>query len=499
MREENALRQRRLALGACVAALVGIVACAPGRPRSARAGETRAVGTDAEAADIATCDLGAPIARATRGGAQVGALAVRLRDGAVLAEHDAGLPLVPASTQKLLTALAALSRFGPTHRFVTEVWSEAPPDAEGRVGLLTVRGGGDPALVPEDWIRLATELRRTGLRQVARLAVDDRAFDAERRHPAWGASGGRAYEAPISALSSGYGALTVTVEPGRAVGLPLRAIVDPPFDASALEMRGTTGTRGSAAALWVERGGEVRERLVVSGSLPLGGAAETVYRSVGDATRHAGETIAWALRANGISVEAGPEIAAAPPADGVRLLAFSGRDLAEIVRAMLKWSSNPIAEGLLKALGAHASAEPGSFENGAAALRSTLVAQGIDLTGATLVDGSGLATTNRVTARQLVEVLRVAQRSVEIGPELLAALPIAGRDGTLRSRAGGARDRVRAKTGTLTGVAALAGLAYTADGESVAFAMIVNDGEAAGTAALDSFAEALARCPSAAP
>jgi D-alanyl-D-alanine carboxypeptidase/D-alanyl-D-alanine-endopeptidase (penicillin-binding protein 4) len=90
--------------------------------------------------------------------ARVAAFVVRAGDGEVLYEHSADRALTPASNAKILTAIAALDAFGPSHHFATCVSSDEPPDAEGAVEELFVRGGGDPALNNEDWWRLAAEL-----------------------------------------------------------------------------------------------------------------------------------------------------------------------------------------------------------------------------------------------------------------------------------------------------------------------------------------------------
>jgi hypothetical protein len=92
-------------------------------------------------------------------GARIAALVVDRDDGRVLYARDPDRALVPASNLKLLTALAALSAFGPSHRFVSEVHADAQPDAAGAVAHLYVRGGGDPALTSEDLWRLAAGRR----------------------------------------------------------------------------------------------------------------------------------------------------------------------------------------------------------------------------------------------------------------------------------------------------------------------------------------------------
>jgi D-alanyl-D-alanine carboxypeptidase/D-alanyl-D-alanine-endopeptidase (penicillin-binding protein 4) len=217
-----------------------------------------------------------------------------------------------------------------------------------------------------------------------------------------------------------------------------------------------------------------------------------VPRSVGDPTRYAGAVLRMQLEANGIGVKGGTRVEAVP-LGAHELLAHEGKPLAEIVRLLMKYSNNNMTEMLVKALGARA-AGIGSWDAGLAAVRSSLAGLGVDLEGCTLVDGSGLAATNRVTAATLVSALRVARASFAFGPELLAALPIAHRDGTLERRAAGAVDAVRAKTGLLAGATALSGFARLSDGSEAVFSILVNDyksGDAEAMAAVDGFVAAL--------
>jgi D-alanyl-D-alanine carboxypeptidase/D-alanyl-D-alanine-endopeptidase (penicillin-binding protein 4) len=200
-----------------------------------------------------------------------------------------------------------------------------------------------------------------------------------------------------------------------------------------------------------------------------------------------------ALEANGIRV-AEPALTGSAPAGAVDLLAFEGRSLGEIVRLMLKYSSNPIAETLTKALAAARGEDPAGWVSGVAASRAALVRLGVVVDGLEMVDGSGLSYENRVSPRTLVSVLGVARRSFAFGPELLVALPIAGSDGTLRDRAEEVRGEVRAKSGLLTRVVALSGEAHTRAGVDLVFSILVNgfrcsDEEA--MRALDGFVTAL--------
>ncbi len=173
-----------------------------------------------------------------------------------------------------------------------------------------------------------------------------------------------------------------------------------------------------------------------------------------------------------------------------------------LVERMLTASDNDYAEALGR-LGAAASGQPASFAGVSARAGQVLSDLGIDAGGARFSDASGLSRRNRLAPSTLTDLLRVS--AVEVG-ELPAGLAVAGATGSLAARFRGSdqqagRGLVRAKTGTLTGVAALAGFASRPDGRLLAFAFV--DGSAPGggvgtRAALDRAAAALVSCDCAA-
>src|SRR5262245_20594009 len=186
-------------------------------------------------------------------GAAVSALVVDRASGAELFARGADMLLTPASTQKLLTAVAALDAFGPTHRFVTELRASRPIGTDGAVGDLFVRGG-DPALTSEQWWRLAADLRAIGLREVrGDLVLDDALFDEAHWHASWSPVTARAYHAPVSAIAANFGAFRVRVAPALTPGAPLEVTLDPPVPYLRVVNEGRTGKRGTASTLTVER------------------------------------------------------------------------------------------------------------------------------------------------------------------------------------------------------------------------------------------------------
>lgn len=220
------------------------------------------------------------------------------------------------------------------------------------------------------------------------------------------------------------------------------------------------------------------------------GPAPRSGNPAGDAAR----VFAGLLRDRGIGTSA-PE-PGKPPKGSKALAKTYSRPLSDLVEQTLTESDNDIAESLARqtALAAH---EPASFEGAGRAVNAQLRKLGLPLTGARFADGSGLNRQDKVSAALLTALL--ARAADPAHPELrpvLTGLPVAGFNGTLRSRYANAEPAaglIRAKTGTLTGVNALAGTVVDARGRLLAFAFMADATPAPGTAqtALDRLSAAL--------
>ena len=150
--------------------------------------------------------------------------------------------------------------------------------------------------------------------------------------------------------------------------------------------------------------------------------------------------------------------------------------LADIVKLMNKPSDNWIAEFLFKTIGAEVIGEPGTWTKGRQAVTEYLSEIMDEPPVHRFVDGSGLSRYNLINAELLTALLVYMYQNFELMPEYLASLPIAGVDGTLRNRMQGvhAEKVLRAKTGTLSGVSALAGYTVTSDDEVFAFSILIS-------------------------
>ncbi len=361
---------------------------------------------------------------------------------------EGGAPVIdeaiPASTTKLVTGVAALLALGPDRTFDTRVVST------GRRAIVLV-GGGDPFLESApptgdddepyppraDLTELATRTAASLRAQGVRrvsLGYDAGLFTGPRDNPAW--------------------------EPDYV----------------------PDGVVSPITALWVDQG-----------------RSPTGFGRVADPALTAATAFAAALRGAGIEV-AGAPAPRATPEGATQVAMVTSAPLRQIVERVLLVSDNEGSEVLLHHVGLAAVGEA-SFAGGRRGVTRTLRDAGVDLTGSALLDGSGLSRRNRIEPTTLVDVLRLAAGEPTLAA-VLTGLPVAGFTGSLALRFEDApaqgRGRVRAKTGTLTGVSSLAGVATDLDGRPMLFVLMADRVAVEDTLdardALDAAAAALGAC-----
>ncbi len=352
---------------------------------------------------------------------------VAIRDvtsGRLLYGKDPSTGFIPASTTKLLTSTAALGLLGPDHRFTTKVVRGAKP------GQIVLVGGGDPSL--------------------ATAAARSRIVDPAHSFRGAPTVDGLADRTAKALRAAGTTSVAVTVDDSLFSGQ-----INPKWEAQYVP----TGVVARVSALWVDE-----NKLSWPSQLPR----------AKDPAVAAGDAFVAALSKNGITVTGEPTHGRAP-AKAATVASVQSPPLADLIEHVLLVSDNDGAEILARQV-AVASGKPATFAGAAAAVKAELTKLGV--AGADtiqLYDGSGLSRHNRISADVLSKVLVVASRSQnpKLRP-LLTSLPIAGFTGSLARRFGGSDGvgLVRAKTGTLSGVSSLAGLATTRDGATLAFAVM---------------------------
>lgn len=356
-------------------------------------------------------------------------------------EQRAEMPMQPASTNKVLTAAAALLTLDRNARVTTTVQAADQTRMPGTVVLV---GGGDPTLSAappreQTWYRgaarisdLADQVRKSGVTATA-VQVDTSLFSGPDMAPGWDPEDiGGGDIAPIQSVMLDAGRIQPTT-------IESRRSVTPALDA--------------------------------------------------------GRALAMALGVDPARVTFAPG-----PADGRQLASVQSAPLMERLLEMMNSSDNVMAETIAREV-AKATGRPLSFAGGVDAVLGKLAAEKIDVTGASLVDASGLSVADLLTAKTLDEVVNAAA-----GPDhpalrpLVDLLPVAGGSGTLSNRffdtdvTKSPTGWLRAKTGSLTKTNALAGIVTDTGGRVLSFAFISNNAGISGRTAIDALAGVLRTC-----
>ncbi|HXE81261.1 MAG TPA: D-alanyl-D-alanine carboxypeptidase/D-alanyl-D-alanine-endopeptidase, partial [Vicinamibacterales bacterium] len=434
-------------------------------------------------------DLAAIFAAAELERGSAGVVVQSVDRGDTLFRYNAHRLLIPASALKLITVAVAAEVLGWDYRFTTTLSATGPIEGGVLRGDLVVTGEGDPSIsrryfedapVLEAWAR---RLAADGLRRIeGRLVADDRAFAPVPWGHGWEWEDVRyAYGAPVSALHVNEATAPLLIVPGLEAGDPASVSLLQSYGLT-VEADVTTAQTGTPPDIEFHRvPGE--KRLRVTGRIAEDAEPLLLRAAVPDATRQFLEALQDALQANGIIVTGGlstisesddPPVALAPP-----LLEHRSPPLSALAAVTLKDSHNLHAEALLRAI-ARTGQPVASDEAGVTIVSRVLKEWGVPEGSVAAADGSGLSRRNYATPDALLTVLRRMATDERHRDHWLAALPLAGSEGTLARRfeSGPARGRVRAKTGSLAYVRALAGYVRSADEELLAFAIMLNDASA---------------------
>lgn len=359
--------------------------------------------------------------RSLPAGEQIGGTVIDVTTGTTLWSRDANTPVAPASTLKVLTAAAGLRALGPGYRFMTAT------RAVGNTVYLV--GGGDPTL--------------------ARSA----------------SLGDRPVTYPVPATLTDLATQTAAALPA---GQPIRLRVD------------TSGWSSPDLAEGWNEGYFAEGDVTPPSSLELNGGrlhpGELDSPRTTTPAQQAVDEFAALLRKDGVIVKGTVKLATAPTT-ATEVAHVSSPPLAALVQRMLTDSDNDLAEAIGRAVAVH-DGKPATFEGAAAAVTAEVGALGVAPPQLSLQDTSGLSHDDQVAPAALVAVLRAAASGTDSALRpLITGLPVAGFTGTLTDRyrhdnEGAGTGLVRAKTGSLVGVNALAGVVVDASGRLLAFALL---------------------------
>ena len=390
--------------------------------------------------------------------------------------------LNPASSMKLVTTYAGLELLGPAYVWNTDVLTDGMLMQDVLAGNLYLKGSGDPKLTLENFWLLLRNLRARGVREIrGDLVLDRRLFAEELQDPgAFDDQPTRPYNTGPSALLVNFKAVTLTFIPD-AVSRTVRIAAEPPLPQVQVinNLKLVDGSCGD----WVgklrldSQGNADAARLTFNGNYPLDCGEGMRSFSVMGHRQYIGALFTQLWRDLG-GTFSGQVRDGATPDQARRLATARSLSLSEIVRDVNKYSNNVMARQLFLSLAMNNGA-PATTAAAANSVKQWLALKGIAVPELVLENGSGLSRIERISARNLGAVLLNAYAS-PVMPELMASLPVAAVDGTLRKRLKSAEvaGQAHVKTGSLSGVRSIAGYVLDAQGNRVVVVFMVNHANA---------------------
>jgi len=424
--------------------------------------------------------------------ASIGVCAIDVETGEMLVSINADRRFIPASNMKLLTSGTALAILGDDFVFRTEFI---------RAGdRLIVKGSGDPALgdpvileqmnpaltADELLEKVGEALAKAGIERITEIIIDDRVFDRQRVHPDWPIDQlNRRYCAEVDGVSFHNNVLAVFPRPSvSGPGHSPSAPFQPDADWIEIEIRARTVSKGSNTT-WMTREpslnrftmlGDVRERARTPVHVTLTKPGLFFGRLLADRLAKQGIDTSPPSGERFSNVRLVGEHEALPEGE---LVAVITTRIEHILRRCNTDSYNLYAEALAKTTGHRLAGEPGSWENGSAAVKMTLAERlgPSAVASVDVADGSGMSRKNKITPAVMAAWLRNLQSDPDIADAFLASLARVG-EGTLRKRFRTVRidNTVQAKSGLLSEVRTLSGyLTNERTGRRIVFSILVNE------------------------
>jgi D-alanyl-D-alanine carboxypeptidase/D-alanyl-D-alanine-endopeptidase (penicillin-binding protein 4) len=401
--------------------------------------------------------------------------------GRLVLSQNPDTPRSPASTIKLVTTFAALDLLGPAFTWHTRASIRGTRSDDVLDGDLILQGGGDPYMTMERWWSFAHAVRARGLKAIhGDIVIDNTAYSLPPEDPGeFDGRPNRSYNVVPDALMVNFQSIEFRVLPdARARRVDVIASPAPVNLSIENHVRFAAGRCGGGAGrVDFKVASAVWDRVVFSGALSPHCAERSFTRVLLQPATYAFGTFAELWHESGGEFSGKLRVEAAP-ADARPLLSFDSLSLGEIVRLTNKFSNNLMARHLLLTMGEERSGGPATLEKGAAAIAEWSRERGLDLQGMDIDNGSGLSRSTHISVLQMARTLSAAYHS-RYAPEFMASLPLAGVDGTLRSRMKSSpAGAVRLKTGHIDGVSGVAGYVTTNGGKTYVLVSLVNHSRA---------------------
>jgi serine-type D-Ala-D-Ala carboxypeptidase/endopeptidase (penicillin-binding protein 4) len=401
-----------------------------------------------------------------------------------LYHRDGDRLFIPASNVKLITTAVALRQLGATRRLRTSVYQL--PSTGNRANLVVV-GRGDPSLTVTKLPLLVQQLKQRGITQIGQISFDDGYFRGEQLNSGWEWGDLSTDYAPaINGLMLNQNSNPLTISP-QQIGLPLKYTwKDPSINNWQVDNQSLTAVASqndrvdafsSAVPKVIAMFGKSTMRL--TGKLAPNAASIQIDLPLANPAGSFMNAFNQSLNRSGISIGNTRLVLEQNIFNLSEIAAIDSPPIAELIQETNQKSNNVYAEVLLKSIGrthpTHFTSNEDTSTLGIALVKQRLTEMGVDPQAYSLYDGSGLSRHNLVAPATFVRVLST-MATTSVGQIYRDSLPISGISGSLKNRMKGtlAQGIVRAKTGSLSGVASLSGYINPPQYSPLVFSIILN-------------------------
>lgn len=407
----------------------------------------------------------------------IGIAAKQVSSGGMLYTYSETHQFIPASNNKIFTAIAALTALPKNFQFTTSVFYASAQYNHGILnGNLYIEFTGDPSLTGASLYNLISQVKQHGITRInGDVILIANHFSGDYTPNGWDKNDiPYCFAAPASTLNMNKNCLVIKLVNTSGNNTEVKKIAN----TSNITINNTTKLASASdrksCAFDIQM---TRDNVLnLSGCLPQ--KAEFYLKlAIANPALKTKQSIDGFLSEVGISHYGNTIFGKLPDKSQLTLVAStSSASLDDLITHMLLKSDNLYAESFLRTIG-HTQLGQGSTAAGTQTVESLIKkTYALDTTGGLhMEDGSGLSKLDSVTPAFMVELLTKVYNS-SIGKRFYQALPSSGEDGSLAYRMGGKlQGRVHAKTGTLAGVSTLSGYLLTRQNHLISFSIMLND------------------------
>jgi len=406
--------------------------------------------------------------------ANSGVLFLDAESGDILYEKNADRYFLPGSTLKLLPAIASLLTFGKDHRFETT--------ASIQKNDLYLTFSGDPSFSSADLNQLIAHIKSQGISHIAGdIIIDSSRYETPDYAMGWTVDAlAWYYAAPVSAIILNENKVKLILQSNPMLG-EKTTISLAPAEPNKITIHNQTV---SVSPLDAETECQFQTHitddnvLTLKGCFPYHEKPRILQMAIKNPFLLLKQNLLSALKEQGLKLQGNIKEAKKPLNSTLTPIAVHySAPLDELLRPVLTDSNNLYADSLTKALG-FAYFKQGSLQSGTRAIQAVLKEKtGLNLDETKVFDGSGLSRYNLITPKQLAAILQAVWKNPELKQPFREALAVAGKTGTLSTRFKELEENsiIRAKTGMLSGVSALAGYLESPNHKPVIFVIVTNN------------------------